>query len=67
MHLLNQNKLKLFEVILEIWFEKLGNVKAAAFNSLPRDLKWWKIIEIKIQGVPKNMGIQWRIRYRLFK
>ena len=21
----------------------------------------------KVQGVPINMGIQWRIRYRLFK
>ena len=48
MHLLKQNKLKIYEVILEIWFEKLGNVKAAAFNSLTRDLKWWKIIETMI-------------------
>ena len=26
--------------------------------------KWFAV---NLQGVPKNMGIQWRIRYRLFK
>ena len=27
-------------------------------------LKYWSF---ELQGVPKNMGIQWRIQYRLFK
>ena len=32
-----------------------------------RKLRFLQILNTNIQGVPINMGIQWRIRYRLLK
>ena len=59
---------------IDVWLDKkdttIGEKNSLLFSNFVKKIKIKNKLlteNYNIHGVPKNMGIQWRIRYRLFK